>query len=185
MLTIIIPRQEGYELFDPVKNEFVPVAGIDHELVLHLEHSLVSLQKWEEKYHKSFLSTTDKSEEESKYYVYCMCIEDVPEYIFDFLTAENYREISKYLEDPHTATTIKQDNSKRSREIITAEIIYYWMTALQIPAEYRYWNLNQLLTLIQVCNIKNQPPKKMGKKDMVNSNRALNAARKKKLGTHG
>jgi hypothetical protein len=85
-----------------------------------------------------------------------------------------------------TATTFADDKrSGRNSEIITAELIYYWMISLQIPVDFDKWHINRLLTLIRVCNIKNQPQKKMNKKDIMSRNAALNAARKQQLNTNG
>ena len=106
--------------------------------------------------------------------------------VYDCLTKENYDEVGDYINDTMTATTIKQGNGRHSREIITNEIIYYWMVALQIPFEpCEKWHLNRLMTLIQVTSIKNQPPKKMGKKNIMQSNAAINAARRARLGSKG
>jgi hypothetical protein len=102
------------------------------------------------------------------------------------LTDENVQEIKAYIDDPMTATTFSDDgNQRKSREVITAELIYYWMIVNQIPFECRKWHLNQLLTLIQVCSVKNAPPKKRSKKDIMSQQAKLNAARKKQLGTRG
>lgn len=186
MYTVVIPKQEGYDKFNPKNNTFLTVKGIDEEITLEFEHSLISLQEWEAKYHKPFIHTKDKTEEETKYYIQCMCLnKHVNPDIFSFMTSEDLKGLGEYIADPQTATTINQNNKKGKKEIITAEIIYYWMIELGIPAEYRFWNLNRLLMLIQVCSIKSQPSKKMSPLDAALSNKKLNAARKKKLGTHG
>ena len=102
------------------------------------------------------------------------------------ITNENINEVNRYIEAPMTATYFSDEkNSKTSREQVTAELIYYWMIALNIPFECQKWHLNRLLTLIKVCNIKNQPPKKRSKKDIMSRNAALNAARRKQLNTKG
>ena len=111
---------------------------------------------------------------------------NINSFVYYSLTMDNFDEINKYINAPMTATTFSDDkNSKPNREIITSEIIYYWMIALSIPFECQKWHLNKLLTLIRVCNIKNQPPKKMGKRELMSRNAALNASRKKLMNTRG
>lgn len=180
MLQITIP---AVELFDERIDEFISTK----EQTLQLEHSLVSLDKWESKWCKPFLSKQDKTPEELLDYIKCMTItQNVDPNVYQFLTDDNLREINSYIEAPMTATTFSDDkNAKKNREIITAELIYYWMIALNIPFECRKWHLNKLLTLVKVCNIKNQPPKKTSKKDLLARNAALNAARRKQLNTSG
>ena len=180
MIEITIP---AFELWDEEKQEFYSCK----ETVLRLEHSLVSLSKWESKWHKPFLSKGAKTEEETIDYIKCMTLtQNTDPIVFKFITNENINKISKYIEDPMTATTFSNNqNNKSSREIITSELIYYWMIALNIPFECQKWHLNRLLTLINVCNIKNQPPKKMSKKELMSRNAALNAARRQQLNTKG
>lgn len=181
MLVITIP---AIEAFDDEKQEFVILAK---EQTLQLEHSLVSLSKWESKWCKVFLSKDEKTEEETIDYIKCMTItQNVNPDVYNRLTRSNIQDINKYIEAPMTATTFYNDNQKgRGRETVTAELIYYWMIALNIPMECQKWHLNRLLTLIRVCNIKNTPPKKMSKKEIMNRNAALNAARRKQLGSKG
>lgn len=154
---------------------------------LQLEHSLVSLRKWESKWQKPFLSKTAKTDEEALDYVKCMTItQHVDPDIYRLLSEENYRQINEYIEAPMTATTFSADkNGKSNREIITAELIYYWMIALNIPVKFEKWHLNSLLTLIRVCNIKNAPPKKTSKTELMRHNAALNAARRQKYNSRG
>lgn len=153
---------------------------------LRLEHSLVSISKWESKWCKSFLSTPNKTTEETIDYVKCMCLDEVDEDVFNGITNDNISKIVEYINSPMTATTFNNtQDSKPNREIITAELIYYWMITLNIPMECQYWHINRLLTLIRVCNIKNSPPKKMGRQELMSRNAALNAARKKQLNTKG
>lgn len=180
MLTITIP---GGEYFDERKQEFFTTK--DFSLVL--EHSLVSLSKWEANWKKPFLSREPKNLEETIDYVKCMTLtQNVPDYIYLNITNDIMKEINQYIDAPMTATTFsKERNGPKSREIITAEIIYYWMIAYNIPLECQKWHLNRLLTLVKVCNIKNTPAKKMGKKDLYSRNAALNAARKKQYNTRG
>lgn len=181
MLSITIP---AVELWDEAKQEFV---GLKKEQTLQLEHSLVSLSKWESKWCKAFLTKKEKTREEMLDYVKCMTItQNVDPEIYNYLTNENIIQINKYIEAPMTATTISEDKTaKTNREVITAELIYYWMIALNIPFECQKWHLNRLLMLVKVCNIKNQPPKKTSKKDLLSRNAALNAARRKQFNTSG
>lgn len=155
--------------------------------VLQLEHSLVSLSKWESKWCKAFLSRQEKTPEETLDYIRCMTInKNVDPEIYYRLTNEHMAAINKYIEAPMTATYFSNDKNRGgSRETVTAELIYYWMIALQIPFECQKWHLNKLLTLIKVCNIKNQPPKKMSKRDAISRNARLNAARRQQLNTRG
>ena len=180
MLTIVIPEME---FWDEINEEFIYPKG----QTLQLEHSLVSLSKWESKWHKPFLYTKEKTEEETLDYIRCMTItQNVDPDVYNRLTNDNIRQINEYIENPMTATTFTDEkNSKSSKEIITAEIIYYWMVSLNIPQEYQKWHLNRLITLIRVCNVKNTPPKKRSMRDVMNRNRALNEARRKQLHSKG
>ena len=180
MLRIIIPSTE---MWDEVNEKFV----YSKEYVLQLEHSLVSLSKWESKWCKPFLSKENKTFEETIDYIRCMTInQNIPDEVYNCLTGENIREINEYISAPMTATRFSNDAiGKGSREQITSELIYYWMIALNIPFECQKWHINRLLTLIRVCNIKNQPSKKMSRREIMSRNTALNAARRKKLRTNG
>lgn len=180
MLQITIPAVEQW---DENKQEFV----FTKEQTLQLEHSLVSLSKWESKWCKAFLTKQDKTIEETLDYIRCMTLtQNVNPEIYQYLTNGNIDEVNRYIEAPMTATYFSEDNaSKTSREQITAELIYYWMISLNIPFECQKWHLNRLLTLIKVCNIKNQPPKKRSKNEIMSRNAALNAARRKQSNTKG
>lgn len=179
MLTIEIPDQE---FFNEETQEFFTMKG----QTLQLEHSLVSLSKWESKWNKPFLSKEDKTAEETIDYIKCMTITQNPKpHIYNLLTDKNILEIKNYIDAPMTATTFSNANQGHSREIVTSELIYYWMISLNIPMKCEKWHLNRLLTLIRVCNIKNGPAKKMSKKEIMSRNAALNAARRKKLNTKG
>lgn len=180
MLKITIPEDE---YFDESTQSFVYVK----KETLQLEHSLVSISKWEAKWNKPFLSQDEKTLEETIDYIKCMTVtQNVRPSVYERLTNKNFEEINAYIEAPMTATTFSEDKTKRaSREIITSEIIYYWMIAHNIPSEYQKWHLNRLLTLIRVCNIKNAPPKKMSKRDTMRRNASLNAARRKRLNSRG
>ena len=177
MLTIIIPETE---LYDEIQNELTIVK----EQKLVLEHSLVSLSKWESRWHKPFLSKEDKTREETIDYIRCMTVNSVDPAVYRCITASVINRVNAYISDPMTATTINE-KQKPNREVITAEIIYYWMVALQIPFECQKWHLNRLLTLINVCNIKNKPSKKMSPREVMSRNASLNAARRKALHTRG
>lgn len=180
MLRITIP---SVELYDESNQMFVHTKQCD----LQLEHSLVSLSKWESKWKKPFLSSKDKTTEETLDYIRCMTVNEqvcsvnyrlIPKSIMDQITA--------YIDAPMTATTFSQSEQKpTNKEVITAEIIYYWMIAFNIPFECQKWHLNRLLTLINVCSIKNQPKKKMGRREAAAKQRALNDARRAQLKTKG
>ena len=180
MLRITIPAVEQW---DEQKLEFITTK----EQTLQLEHSLVSLSKWESKWHKSFLNTKEKTDEEAIDYIKCMTLtQNVNPDVYNYLTRDNIDQINNYIGDPMTATYFSDDTNKKfSREVITAEIIYWWMISMNIPPEYQKWHLNRLLALIKVCSIKNSPPKKMSEKEILRRNEALNAARRKKLNSKG
>ena len=180
MLSITIP---AVELFDERTSTFISTK----EQTLQLEHSLVSLSKWESKWCKPFLSKEDKTFEETIDYIKCMTItQNVNPTTYNFLTKENIEAVKNYIDAPMTATTYSEDKqSGRNRDITTSELIYYWMISLNIPMECQKWHLNRLLTLIRVCNVKNAPPKKTSRKELTNRYAALNAQRRKQLNTKG
>lgn len=183
MLQVTIPATEYY---DEAKERFVE---IKRPTILQLEHSLLSISKWESKWHIPFLGKDLKTDEAMVDYVRCMTIasKDVDPVVYYAIPADVTKQINGYIENPMTATTFSdRQNNKFNREIITAEIIYYWMVSLEIPFDpCEKWHLNRLLALVRVCNIKNGPEKKMSKRDIMNQNRSLNAARKQRLGTRG
>lgn len=179
MLEIIVPSSEQY---DEALNRFVYIKGG----TIIFEHSLVSLSKWEAKWNKPFLAKVDHSREEILDYIKCMAIGKYDPIIFNGLTESNLNAINEYINAPMTATWFSEKNkNSSSRETVTSELIYYWMISYQIPFECQKWHLNRLLTLIRICSIKNAPPKKVGKNEMLRNRSALNAARKKQFGTHG
>ena len=182
MLTITVPiSPEGW---DEAKQEFVD----PKTQVLQLEHSLVSLSKWESKWHKSFYSKKELSDEETLDYIKCMTLsEGIDPDVYNHLTRENVKEVMSYISDPMTATTFrKEDKRFSSNERITSELIYYWMIASNIPFEpCQNWHLNHLITLIRVCGTKNTPPKKSSIRDIMSRNAALNASRRKQMNTKG
>lgn len=157
------------------------------EQTLQLEHSLISLSKWESKWCKSFLHTKNLTDEETLDYVKCMTLtQSVDPNVYNALTPDNIEQIKSYINAPMTATTFAEDsNGKKNREIITAELIYYWMVTFNIPFECEKWHLNRLITLIRVCSIKNQPPKKRSTRDIMRQQAELNAARRKKMNSKG
>lgn len=184
-LQIYVPASETYGDVDPEtgKQMFTQTKGV----TLTLEHSLISISKWEAKWHKPFISS-DKTEEETLDYIKCMTTtQNVDPNTFKVLTSENIRAITEYINDPHTATTVRENpNAPKSREIITSELIYYWMISYNIPVDIcQKWHLNRLLMLIRVFNIKNAPPKKMNRSEMLSQRAALNRARRARYNTNG
>ena len=171
----------GGTIFNERTNKFKDIKG----QTIELEHSLISISKWESKWKKPFISKKEKTVEEIIDYVRCMCLtQNVDSRVFNNLSEENVKEIRAYIEDPMTATTLPKDG-KQGKEVITSELIYYCMIACNIPIEFQKWHLNRLMTLIRVCEIKNSPQKKMSRKEILARNKALNDARRKKLGTTG
>lgn len=180
MLRLIIPSTE---LFDESTETFQEIPRME----LELEHSLSSLSKWEEEWEKPFLSDDEKTQEEILSYVYHMQISPGATFNqLNRLSKEHYEKINEYIAAKHTATTFNELQKKGGRgETVTSELIYYWMVAFNIPFECQHWNLNRLLTLVRICNIKNQPEKKMSKHEIAARNRALNEERRAKLKTKG
>lgn len=180
MLRIDVPLTD--EKWDESRQEFIE----PKTQALQLEHSLLSLSKWESKWCKPFLSS-EKTDEEILDYIKCMTITpNISPDIYDHLTSANIKDIVEYINAPMTAITFpKERNSRKNKETVTADIIYYWMIALQIPSEYQKWHLNRLLALIRVCNIKNTPSKKRSEKEIATDYAKLNAERRKKFNTKG
>lgn len=179
MLELIIPEEENW---DSIKNEFV----YTKEQKLQLEHSLVSISKWEQKWKKPFLSDDAMTTEETIDYIKCMTVtKNVDQSVYDALSNEIITQITDYIKDPMTATTISRSKKVGIKETITSEIIYYWMIALEIPFECQEWHINRLLTLINVCNKKNTPKKKLSKREIMDRNRTLNRERREKLNSKG
>lgn len=181
MLKIVVPESEVY---NEETNEFLYVK----ETVLCLEHSLVSISKWESKWKKPFLGSEEKTTEEILDYVKCMTItQNVPEIVYSCLTKDNKDAIGAYIQDSYTATWFNDYGGKKSSEVVTSELIYYWMIASQVPFECQKWHLNRLLTLIKICGIKNDPKgsKKMSRNAVMRQNAALNKARRAKTGSRG
>lgn len=180
MLTIVVP---GVEMFDETTEEFVTKGDV----TLELEHSLVSLSKWESIYEKPFLGKGDKTSEEVNGYIKAMTLTpNVPEEVFSKLSEANLLAINAYLEARMSATWFSEvPGAPESRDVITAELIYYWMITFQIPLECERWHLNRLFTLIRVCNVKQSKPKKMSRNEIAARNRELNAQRRAQLGSKG
>lgn len=180
MLTIVVPE---VEYWDETHEQLVTLPAKE----LQLEHSLISISKWESKWCVPFLSKEEHSVEQTIHYVKCMTLtQNVDPAVYDRLSEANLLEIREYINAPMTATWINEEKtSKSNSEQVTAELIYYWMISLQIPVEFQKWHLNRLLTLVRVCNIKNSPGKKMSKREIMSRNAALNAARRQQYNSKG
>lgn len=175
---------EGVEMFNEETNEFFTSKGG----TLQLEHSLISISKWESKWKKPFMvENPPKTREETLDYIRCMTInKKVNPDIYLGLTAEQLRAINDYISDPMTATTFNEyNNNVPSREIITSELVYYWMMKANIPMECEKWHINRLITLIRVFSIKDAPKKKMSKSEIMARNKELNDQRRAKYNTKG
>lgn len=179
MLQVIIPSRE---LFNEESQEFITVKGG----TLQLEHSLVSLSKWESKWCKPFLNSKKTNEEVIDYIRFMTITQNVPNDIYENIPNSVFSQIDAYISADMTATWFSDNkDSRKSREVFTAEIFYYCMIALNIQMECQKWHLNRLITLIRVCDIKSKPAKKMGKKEMLSTRQALNEARKSQCNTKG
>ena len=180
MLQLIVPPRE---LWDERAEEFV----YSKKHVLQLEHSLVSLSKWESKWCKPFLAKSEKTDEEILDYIRCMTInQNVSQEAYAYMTEQNVEDIYAYIEAPMTATHVeKLQKDDGPHDTVTSELIYYWMIAFGIPFECQKWHLNRLLALIEVCEFKNSPPKKMSAQEIFDRNRALNEKRRNKWNSKG
>ena len=194
MLTLTIPGKQNW---DPVKQEFLYTAPVE----LKLEHSLLSLAKWESKWHIPFLSNAGAmTREQGLDYLRCMTVsKGVPPEVYTRLTREQCDALNAYMNDPATATWFRgerkpnepppADTRPRRRTgsgtETTAEVIYSQMFQLGIPKECEKWHLNRLLTLIRVCQESQNPPKKMRSREWAAERKALNEKRKAKMHTRG
>ena len=181
-LEVTIPSDE---YFDEVEGRFKTIKGQN----IKLKHSLVSISKWESKWHKPFLYTNDKSGEEMLDYIRCMTVtQNVDPSLYYFIPELEIKRIQEYINDPMTATTVnskRKEGSSNHRDIVTSEVIYYQMIELGIPLECEKWHLNRLLMLIKVCNEKNTPGKKMTQRDILSQYGSLNKLRRARTGSRG
>lgn len=180
MLTLII---HGDEYWDEASGEFLTQGDVTVEL----EHSLVSLSKWESITEKPFLVEGKKTNEEIYEYIKCMCLTPgIAPDVFARLSSTNLEQVNNYIESKMTATWFfEHSEGPKSTETVTSELIYYWLVTFNIPFEVEMWHLNRLFTLIKVCNLKNGKPRKMSRSDAARMQRELNAQRKAQLGTSG
>lgn len=177
---------QGGELFDEENLKVITV----RPHTLQLEHSLVSISKWEAKWKKPFMQPEPMTRQETLDYIRCMTVspQNVDSRIYQFIRDEHVKKVMDYIHDPMTATTISNRPGQRSggQQVLTSELIYYYMSAYQIPYDpCQKWHFNRLMTLIRVCDEKQQKPRKMSKAEIANRNRQRNAARKARLGTRG
>lgn len=198
MIQIHIP--EVVDFWDSVHEEFVNVKAYD----LWLEHSLLSVAEWEARWHKPFLSKNEKTNEELIDYIRCMVrkrnVDEIDPRTFLFIPESEMKRIQEYIEDDHTATSFRENPwekkqvGRQKEKVLTSEVIYYYMIALNIPMECQKWHLGRLQTLIKVCNEMNKEmdPKYKDRKltvkeqsDMAKSYHELNAKRRAALGTKG
>ncbi|MCD8372607.1 MAG: hypothetical protein LUD27_04835 [Clostridia bacterium] len=179
MLVINIP---SIEKWDEKRSVFVHTKGCS----IQLEHSLVSISKWESRWNQPFLTKKEKTPEQILDYIKCMSItQNISDTVYNDIPANELNKIIDYISAPMTATVFSDTKVAGRNETITSEVIYYWMVTLNIPFECQKWHLNRLLTLIRVCNIKNQPKKKIKTNELINRNAQLNAARRQRLNTRG
>lgn len=179
MLTIVVP---GVEAFNEETEEFETIG----DFTLELEHSLVSLSKWEEKHEKPFLGTKDFTAEEMFDYIKCMVLtEDVPEDVYGRFTEKNAMDINDYINKKMTATWFSDKPGRTSRETITAELIYFWLNSFQIPWDAQYWHLNKLFTVIRIHSAKSNPDKKMTRAERFAEQRRLNEQRRAAANSKG
>lgn len=177
VLTITVPSEE---IYDEQNNVFDCLP----EVKMTLEHSLLSISKWEIIWHKPFLSDDDKSHEEEISYVKCMTLSDnIDDKVYERIDSRILDQIDKYINDSQTALFIPKENN--SKEFITSEYIYYWMAMNNIPFECEKWHLNRLLSLIYLCHAMNSPKKKKSESEIIAEHRQLNKMRRSALNTKG
>lgn len=176
MFTLTIP---GGEFWNETTEEFIHTK----EQNLSLEHSLVSLAKWESRWNVPFLDKKPLSFERTVDYIRCMTLtQNVDPKVYDCITQKHVKAVKAYMDLPMTAATFKiRKNTSGSNEAITAETFYYWMISYEIPIEMcQKWHLNRLIALIRFCSIKNNPGPKMSRREILSDYAAINAARRKK-----
>lgn len=179
MIQITVPE---CEIYDSKQNLFQTLK----EQTISLEHSLLSISKWESKFKKPFLSREKRTSEEAIYYLKCMCITpNVSDIVFRCIPTSEIEKISEYIEDQKTATSFSNSTSSRNQGVLTSEVIYYLMISYGIPFECQKWHLSRLITLIRVCQEKNGQSKKMSKQEILARNRELNAKRRAAIGSKG
>lgn len=181
MLLLTLPAERG---FNEETEEFVNFP----EVTLRLEHSLISIHKWEAKWHKSYLDNKHFTIEEQLDYIRCMSLDpNLDLNTIRRLRKEDLIKIREYIADPMTATTIKHRNNRPNNtgQFVTAELIYYWMTEFGIPFECNKWHINQLLALIEICSVKQNPGKKMNRQEAAMMRASANEARRRRLGSRG
>ncbi len=182
MLQITIPSAE---LWDEHNNIFVHTKA----QTIRMEHSLVSVSKWETKWHKPFLSDEKKTREEMLDYYRCMTItQNVDPDFYNFIPYDKVNEIDAYIEDSASATVFYDHDGNKMphrKERITSEKIYSWMVTLNIPFECQTWHLNRLMNLIRYCQAANQSPKKRSQKEIIQDYAKINAANRKRFNTAG
>ena len=187
MVEIYIPKSQI------IDEETGVVYTAEKDWKLALEHSLISVQKWEAKWHVAFLNKGTRTFEQTIDYLRCMTLTpNVPDEVYYCIPHTELKRVLEYVDDPMTATRINDGfdsgnsyGKKMGKDVITAEVIYNWMISLNIPTEYRKWHLNQLLTLIRVINAKNQPKKKRRMRDVLEEYKSINEANKRRFGTKG
>lgn len=197
MITITIPARPSMEMWDPKLEEFVYTEPIK-ETKITLEHSLISISKWESKWKKAFLKKEEKkTAEEVLDYIKCMTIEkNIPDSVYDNISPDDFNKIAEYMQDSLTATHVQQRQDTKKivgkQDVVTSELIYYWMIVNQIPFECEKWPINRLLALIQICSAKNaaQYSGKKGRRrghsmSSLKNQSAINAARRAQYGTKG
>lgn len=179
---MLVLEISGTEFYDEEKEEFVQMKPVE----LRLEHSLVSISKWESKWKVPFLSTKRMSLEQTRDYIKCMTInQNVDPLVYSTINAEQMAKINEYISDERTATTFSNNGGPPNRQVVTSELIYFWMAQYNIPMECQKWHFSRLMTLIRIASIKNAPEKKMTRDAILSQNKSLNAARRKAMRSKG
>lgn len=177
MLKLLI---DSFDVWDDNSQEFITY----DKKTICLEHSLLSVSKWESIYKKPFLNESEKSPQEVIDYFKCMLIDESDSVYLNNISDKDVQKIQEYIEDPMTASWVSGDTS-RDRSVITSELIYYWMVSAQIPFETERWHLNRLLMLIRIFGEKTNPSRKKSRAQIIEEQRRLNNERRAKLGTNG